>query len=81
MKKSESINGDVIQDWSLQITRVDNGYYLVGIDGEKFVIEEKPDDKLHEHEQLLFMVREYFDFQGSKHDKERIVILRQPQDE
>jgi hypothetical protein len=78
MKKK--IPADVIQDWSLQITRADNGYYLAGSAGEKFVIEEKEDDELYEHEQLLFLVQEYFDFQGSKH-KERIQILRQLKEE
>ena len=70
------------EPWSLVITRVDNGYLLEGSDGSCIVIEEDPEDGLHEHEQLLFEVRDYFNFQGSKHDKERIQILRlTPEDE
>ena len=65
------------EPWSLVITRVDNGYLLEGSDGACIVIEEDPDDELREHEQLLFEVRDYFNFQGTKHDKERIQILRQ----
>lgn len=76
MKKSGSANG-----WNLWIKRADNGYYLEGCDGQKFVIEEKEDDELYEHEQLLFIVQEYFNFQGSKHDKERIQISRQSSEE
>ena len=65
-------------EWSLKIIRTDNGYYLKGSGGTKIVIEENADDDLYEHEQLLFYVREFFNFQGSKHDPERIMILRQP---
>lgn len=80
LRMKKKIPADAIQDWSLRITRADNGYYLAGSAGEKLVIEEKQDDNLYEHEQLLFVVQEYFNFQGSKH-KERIQILRQLREE
>jgi hypothetical protein len=66
------------QEWSLKITRVDNGYFLEGNDGARIVIQEIEDDELREHEHLLFEVMEYFNFMGSKHDKERIRIIREP---
>jgi len=65
------------EEWSLKIIRVSNGYLLEHSDGEKVVVEESLDDNLRDHEQLLFEIRDYFNFQGSKHDMERIQIVRQ----
>ena len=74
-------SGDIIKwHWSLTITRTDNGYYLEGSDGEKISIEED-EDALKEHEELLWQVMEFFNFQGSKHDPERLRIVRQKKDD
>lgn len=67
---------DGCASWWMHIRRVDNGYYIVCSDNSQLVIEEKEDDPLAEHEQLLYDVRDFFGFRGSKHDKERIVIKR-----
>jgi len=61
--------------WNLSITRCDNGYILTGQDFNT-VIEDGVDELLS-HESLLWRVMEYFDFSGSKHDKERIRITRE----
>lgn len=73
-----------LQEWSLKITRVGNGYLLEGLGNElgepvKKVIEDDETDKdpLKSHETLLWEVMEYFNFMGSKHDKERLKIIRQ----
>jgi len=70
--------------WSLTITRVHNGYLLEGSsssDGTpiKLVKEDDKKDKLKIHERLLWEIIEYFNFGGSKHDKERIQIIRKKQ--
>ena len=63
--------------WMLIIIRTANGYYLSGSDGVKVSIEEDESDELLEHEKLLWEVMEFFNFQGSKHDAERLRIVRQ----
>jgi hypothetical protein len=68
----------VREEWSLKIIRVDNGYFLEGADGARIVIQERDEDELLEHENLLFEVMAYFNFGGTKHDKERIRIIREP---
>lgn len=72
--------------WELRITRVENGYHLWApkedeeeIDRE-WVLEETEDD-LSVHEKLLWEVMEFFNFQGSKHDKERIRVTREKQND
>lgn len=67
------------EEWSLKIIRAENGYVLEDSEGTRIVIEEDDNDELYEHVQLLFEVQEYFNFQGSKHDKERIRVIREPQ--
>jgi len=67
-------------EWSLKITRVDNGYVLEGSDGVKFVVEDDESDELKAHEFLLWHVMEFFSFGGSKHDPERIRIIREKQE-
>ena len=68
--------------WDLKITSVNNGYTLegtFGMDEEKSidVIEEDEMDELVAGENLLWAVMDYFNFGGSKHDKERIRIIRE----
>jgi len=75
---------DEQEEWSLKITRVGNGYELTG-SGDSFnraetVIEDSETDELKSHEALLFEVMEYFNFGGSRHDKERIKIIREKGD-
>jgi len=69
------------KDWYLKITRVLNGYVLEGDSGEDFiqktVIEDKEEDELSSHEKLLWEVMEYFNLGGTKHDKERIKVVRE----
>lgn len=63
--------------WNLSITRCDNGYIVKGLDLNTVI--EDGTDELLSHEHLLYCVMEYFDFFGSKHDKERIRITREKQ--
>jgi len=68
-----------MSEWSLHISKCENGYLCrkETDDGDDyFVIEESEVDELKAHEELLWAVMEYFNFQGSKHDKERISIER-----
>jgi hypothetical protein len=74
----------------LTIKRVDNGYLVSGITvsnttGESFyfeeVIEDGDTDTLTSHYKLLYTVMEYFNFGGSKHDPERIRIIREKQND
>ncbi len=74
------------KDWifDLIIIRESNGYMLDGAsDGNsriRTVIEDDEMDELKSHERLLLEVMEYFGFQGSRHDKERIKIIREKGD-
>jgi hypothetical protein len=79
--RNETSDDVTPQEWSLRIIRVENGYILEKSDGNKFVIEEDENDELREHEQLLLEIRDYFAFAGSKHDRERIQILRMHQND
>ena len=72
---------------SLTIQRLDNGYLLTSPDCEglgagEWVIEDGPDGNdfinLSSGEALLWEVMDYFSFGGSKHDAERIRIVREP---
>ena len=67
--------------WSLEIISVDNGYILTSSDGREWVIENGPDGNefvnLSSGEALLWEVMEFFNFGGSKHDNERIRIVRE----
>lgn len=72
-------NENAREAWLLQIERTKNGYILLGNDGLS-VIEEDDQDELKEHEKLLWAVMEYFGFQGSKHDKQRLRVMREQQE-
>lgn len=64
----------------LTIKRIENGYLLEWFeeDVRKLqVIQEDETDSLSEHEQLLWSIMEHFNFIGSKHDPERIRVLRE----
>lgn len=71
--------------WFCSIEKVDNGYlieYPEELDNgtgdiKRHVIEENDQDELASHEALLWWLVEYFDFYGSKHDLERIRIVRE----
>jgi hypothetical protein len=66
-------------EWSLKITRISNGYLLEPISGSSIVVQDDEHDELKSHERLLWEVMEYFNFQGFKHDPERIFIVRKKQ--
>jgi len=68
--------------WKLEIERVSNGYNLRGKFGDSdivltMVIEDGDTDELYASERLLCEVMDYFNLCGSKHDKERIRIVRE----
>jgi hypothetical protein len=67
--------------WDLHIVRAQNGYILTDQDGQDFVIEEDEQDELKAHEHLLWMVIEHFSFGGSKHDPERLRVVREKHNE
>ncbi len=63
-------------EWSLKITRADNGYILDDSINPILVIEDDKENALRCHENLLWEVMAFFNFAGSKHDLERIRIVR-----
>ena len=76
-----------ISDWGLEIIRVGNGYKIkvanqsgdpaeLGYTEE--VIEDREEDELRSGEELLWFIMDFFAFGGSKHDKERLRIVREP---
>ncbi len=67
----------VIPKWTLLIDRIENGYILTDQDGRLWVIEEEEDDYLKVHETLLWYIVNHFNFGGTKHDPERIRIVRE----
>lgn len=70
-------------EWDLKIARVSNAYVLDGIadtgNRKKLVIKDDDMDELKSHQRLLWEVMDYFGFGGTKHDKERIKIIREEQ--
>ena len=71
--------------WKLAIERVDNGYLLTAPEEEReWVIEDGNDTagviNLTSGENLLWQVMDFFAFGGSKHDEERIRIVREKGD-
>ena len=71
----------MINEWTLKISKVDNGYILEGdtedSEGYTHKVVEEIDDELAANEKLLWAVMEYFSFMGSKHDPERLRVVRQ----
>ena len=63
--------------WKLTIERVGNGYILRSPNALPVVCEEDEVDELKHHEEMLRAVIEYFGFTGSKHDKERLRVIRE----
>jgi hypothetical protein len=72
------------KDWGMEIVRVSNGYYvrLADMDTEAGItdmtIEDAENDVLKSGEELLWTVLDHFALSGSKHDKERLRIIREP---
>jgi len=68
-------------EWKLSISRVTNGYIIEAVSdidelSVKDVIEDDKKDELASHENLLWAIMDYFNFGGSKHDSERLRIIR-----
>ncbi len=73
-----STKKETSSEWSVKITRGNNGYILSN-DVEynpPLVIEDDEKDELKSHENLLCEIINYFNFGGSKHDKVRLRITR-----
>jgi len=69
-------------DWKLSIVRTTNGFILSGRSGgeeNEWVIEDK-EDELASKEELLWSILEFFALGGGRHDKERVVVKREPGD-
>ena len=73
-----------LEEWKLIIKKVSNGYILEGTDADGnqciTVIEENEKDKLQAYENLVWSVLENFGYYGSKHDKERLTMVREKQE-
>jgi len=75
--------------WTLEITRGDNGYKLRWADElddgsdvwHEEYIQDDEGDGLKSGEELLWWIVDYFGFGGSKHDAERIRVVREKQDD
>jgi len=75
--------------WDLHIRKGDNGYRLTyeeelgngEILGREEYIQDSDDDPLKAGEELLWRIMEYFNFYGSKHDSERLRVIRVKRDE
>ena len=86
VKQTDSRTATEENEWKLVIRWALNGYVLEGRFGdrnftENLVIEENEKDDLEHHQKLLWEVMEYFGFQGSKHDPERLRVTREKKDE
>jgi hypothetical protein len=78
-------------NWSVEITRGDNGYKLgwweESVDAEggqiwhEEYIEDSEEDELKSGEELLRRIQEFFSLIGSKHDAERIRVVREGREE
>ena len=78
---NETLRSEIMEEekWWLKITRVSNGFFLEGNDGNWLI--QDTDDPLKSTEELLWDVTEYFLLGGYKHDKERIRIVREKRGE
>ena len=75
----------IIQTYDARVERVENGYivYLSGDDpnsGAVSICEDDDNDPLKSIESVLWEVIEHFAAGGSRYDKERIVVRREPGD-
>jgi len=70
--------------WSVTINRAGNGFRMnwreEGEDGmtlhQEEVIQDNEQDELKSGESLLWFVMNYFDLGGSRHDKQRLHVIR-----
>lgn len=81
MTRKEVIN-EVMLGWSITIDKTETGYILDTPEstdelGKRWVREEDEQDELKAIEAVLWDVLQYFGHYGSKHDAERIRIIRQ----
>lgn len=67
-------------EWFLKITRVLNGYYLENQDKQAWVIEDDENDELKSGQNLLWGIMNQFSLDGSKHDAERLRVVREKQE-
>jgi len=83
-----------MSEWYLKITRITNAYVLSWdeefdevspdhplYETKSMAIEDSERDELNAHERLLWEVMEFFGFGGSKHDEERLKIIREKRDD
>ena len=64
-----------MEKWQLTITKTNNGFILEG--NELYIVIEEDDILEHDleaHRTLLYDILDYFAIAGSKHDKERIRV-------
>ncbi|CAK0779125.1 hypothetical protein CCP2SC5_880015 [Azospirillaceae bacterium] len=69
--------------WSAVISRVDNGYEVreyTGDEKSELVCEDSAGDELISFESVLWEMLDFFSMGGSRYDKERLVVSRQPGD-
>lgn len=71
-----------MEGWTIQIEKTQTGYILDTPEptdelGKRWVREEDEEDKLKAIEAVLWDVLNYFGHYGSKHDAERIRIVRE----
>jgi len=75
-----------LTDWAVEITRIRNGYVCKYPDAyndgpehlETEVFSDSDDDELKSGEDLLWWIIEHFNLGGSKWDKERLRVTREP---
>jgi len=85
IKKNQSFNKP---EWSLKITKADNGFILEAISYNpedkikkadvEYVIEEDNQDELKLYQRLIWEVLEYFGAPSSKHDRRIKVVIEKP---
>lgn len=63
-------------DRGLEIIKVENGFSIKDNEGKITVVEEKDGDELAAAEALLWAILEFFNLNGTKHDRERIAVIR-----
>lgn len=71
---------DEEEKFGLYTERVSDGYMIEGSGDEIVVVADDDGDELESGERLLWEVMEYFGLYGSKHDAERLRIVREPGD-
>lgn len=66
-------------DWGIEILFADDGFVIRDNEGKRYPIQSDEIDELKAGEELLWFILDFFNLRGSKHDEERLKVIREKQ--